>query len=188
MPRDLPGSDRRGGRFNLCWESVFETFAQHFASSDTHAPAPWPEPRLMRADGYQDFAGRYAGCSFEGGLYRVHSEGSGPRGQQLVSEGFPRFASRAVPFAYDWLGRQFALDDAQYFANLEVLPQDADHQTHVIPVDIHADKSRRRPESFLSFRQMNLTGSAGATASINSWAMPCDRCSKRLEPGRWRTV
>src|SRR5947209_8216541 len=113
MPRDLPSSDRRGGRFNLCWESVFETFAQHFASSDTHAPAPWPEPRLMRADGYQDFAGRYAGCSFEGGLYRVHSEGSGPRGQQLVSEGFPRFASRAVPFAYDWLGRQFALDDAR---------------------------------------------------------------------------
>jgi len=30
----------------------------------------------------------------------------------------------------------------------EVLPQDADHQTHVIPVDIHADKSRRNRYSF----------------------------------------
>jgi translocation and assembly module TamA len=41
------------------------------------------------------------------------------------------------------LRTQFALDDSQYFANLEVLPQDADHQAHVVPVKIHADKSRR---------------------------------------------
>ena len=46
------------------------------------------------------------------------------------------------------LRTQFALDDAQYFANLEVLPKDADHQAHVIPVDIHADKSRRNRYSF----------------------------------------
>jgi translocation and assembly module TamA len=41
------------------------------------------------------------------------------------------------------LRTQFALDDAQYFTNLEVLPQEADRQTHTVPVDIHADKSRR---------------------------------------------
>jgi translocation and assembly module TamA len=41
------------------------------------------------------------------------------------------------------LRTQFALDDAQYFSNLEVLPQDADRQTHTVAVDIHADKSRR---------------------------------------------
>jgi translocation and assembly module TamA len=41
------------------------------------------------------------------------------------------------------LRTQFALDDAQYFTNLEVLPQDADHRTHTVAVDIHADKSRR---------------------------------------------
>jgi len=46
------------------------------------------------------------------------------------------------------LRTQFALDDAQYFTNLEVLPQDADHQTHTVPVDIHADKSRRNRYSF----------------------------------------
>ena len=46
------------------------------------------------------------------------------------------------------LRTQFALDDAQYFANLEVLPQDADHQAHVVPVNIHADKSRRNRYSF----------------------------------------
>jgi translocation and assembly module TamA len=46
------------------------------------------------------------------------------------------------------LRTQFALDDAQYFANLEVLPQEADHEAHIVPVNIHADKSRRNRYSF----------------------------------------
>ena len=46
------------------------------------------------------------------------------------------------------LRTQFALDDAQYFSNLEVLPQDADHEAHIVPIDIHADKSRRNRYSF----------------------------------------
>jgi translocation and assembly module TamA len=46
------------------------------------------------------------------------------------------------------LRTQFALDDAQYFTNLEVLPQEANRQTHTVPVDIHADKSRRNRYSF----------------------------------------
>jgi translocation and assembly module TamA len=46
------------------------------------------------------------------------------------------------------LRTQFALDDAQYFTNLEVLPQEADRSTHTVPVDIHADKSRRNRYSF----------------------------------------
>lgn len=41
------------------------------------------------------------------------------------------------------LRTQFALDDTQYFANLEVLPKEADRQAHTVPVDVHADKSRR---------------------------------------------
>jgi translocation and assembly module TamA len=41
------------------------------------------------------------------------------------------------------LRTQFALDDAQYFANLEVLPGDPDRTAHVVPVNIKADLSRR---------------------------------------------
>ena len=41
------------------------------------------------------------------------------------------------------LRTQFALDDAQYFANLEVLPGEPDHETHAVPVNIRADPSRR---------------------------------------------
>jgi translocation and assembly module TamA len=41
------------------------------------------------------------------------------------------------------LRTQFALDDAQYFTNLEVLPGTPDKGTHIVPVDIHADPNRR---------------------------------------------
>src|SRR5215469_3656557 len=41
------------------------------------------------------------------------------------------------------LRTQFALDDAQYFANLEVRPGTPDPATHLVAVDIHADPNRR---------------------------------------------
>jgi translocation and assembly module TamA len=41
------------------------------------------------------------------------------------------------------LRTQFALDDAQYFANLEVLPGDPDRTAHTVPISISADASRR---------------------------------------------
>jgi translocation and assembly module TamA len=48
--------------------------------------------------------------------------------------------------AYDLnqvLRTQFALDDTQYFANLEVLPGDPDRTNLTVPVSIRADASRR---------------------------------------------
>ena len=41
------------------------------------------------------------------------------------------------------LRSQFALDDSQYFANLEVLPGEPDRNAHTVPVNISADASRR---------------------------------------------
>jgi translocation and assembly module TamA len=46
------------------------------------------------------------------------------------------------------LRTQFALDDSQYFANLEVLPGEPDRATLLVPVNIHADPSRRHRYSF----------------------------------------
>src|SRR5205807_2163734 len=43
---------------------------------------------------------------------------------------------------------QFALDDSQYFSNLEVLPAEPDRTTRIVPVNIHADPSRRHHYSF----------------------------------------
>ncbi|WP_338523928.1 T6SS immunity protein Tdi1 domain-containing protein [Pseudomonas batumici] len=50
------------------------------------------------------------GGSFNGGLYRLHSASEIKLWNHLVSEAFPDYAGRIFCFAYDWLGRQFALD------------------------------------------------------------------------------
>jgi translocation and assembly module TamA len=41
------------------------------------------------------------------------------------------------------LRTQFALDDTQYFSNLEVHPGEPERETHRVPILIHADPSRR---------------------------------------------
>ncbi len=46
------------------------------------------------------------------------------------------------------LRTQFALDDAAYFANLEVRPGTPDPATHRVAIDIHADPARRHRYSF----------------------------------------
>jgi translocation and assembly module TamA len=46
------------------------------------------------------------------------------------------------------LRTQFALDDSQYFTNLEVRPGTPDSATHTVAVDIHADPNRRHRYSF----------------------------------------
>jgi hypothetical protein len=80
------------------------------ADPGTVGGARWSEPRLDAARGYIEFSGRFAGCSFDQGLYRFHDSESGPRSATLLREAFPSFNGRACPFAFDWLGRQFALD------------------------------------------------------------------------------
>jgi hypothetical protein len=77
------------------------------------AGSPWTDQRLLAVAGYRELAGRFAGCSFENGLYRLHDQVSGPRGESWIAGAFPRFASRACPFGYDWLGRQFAVDSSR---------------------------------------------------------------------------
>lgn len=48
------------------------------------------------------------------------------------------------PFnASELLRTQFALDDSQYFATVEVLPEDRDREAHVVPVGITAEPNRR---------------------------------------------
>jgi translocation and assembly module TamA len=46
------------------------------------------------------------------------------------------------------LATQFALDDSQYFATVEVLPGEPDRELHMVPISIHAQRNRRDRYSF----------------------------------------
>lgn len=94
---------------------MFDRFAATFRLDPPgqSAGSPWADRRLLSVAGYREMSSSFAGCSFEGGVYRVHDEATGPRAQDWVTEAFPQFAARACPFGYDWLGRQFAVDSGR---------------------------------------------------------------------------
>src|SRR3984957_9536514 len=84
---------------------MFEGFAANFRLLPTGQSAGllWADDRLLAVPGYVELAGRFAGCTFENGLYRLHDAETGSRGRALIAESFPEFASRIRPFGFDWL-------------------------------------------------------------------------------------
>ncbi|MDN4596821.1 T6SS immunity protein Tdi1 domain-containing protein [Leifsonia virtsii] len=92
---------------------MFERFVDRFGSTATARTGgrPWLDPRLELASGYRSFAHLFSGTTFERGLLRVHDADSGPVAASVVGEAFPEYGGRLRPFAFDWLGRQFVLDE-----------------------------------------------------------------------------
>jgi hypothetical protein len=71
--------------------------------------SPWQDDTLVRVHGYAELSERFAGLSFDRGIYRLHDSVSGPRAQYLVQRCFPAHAGSRV-VGYDWHGRQYAVD------------------------------------------------------------------------------
>ena len=65
------------------------------------------------APGIGRFFDRFAGTSFNRGLYRIHLISEMPRWTAIVADAFPEFKSRIVCFSCDWLGRHFAIDSGR---------------------------------------------------------------------------
>ncbi|MDF3020043.1 MAG: hypothetical protein K0Q92_1346 [Steroidobacteraceae bacterium] len=61
---------------------------------------------------------------------------------------FLRYQPNQLFDATELLRTQFALDDSQYFATVDVLPQDRDREQHIVPVDITAEPNRRSRYQF----------------------------------------
>jgi hypothetical protein len=64
-----------------------------------------------QADGFEEVMARFAGCTFDEGLYRLHDAESSAAARKLIETAFPDHVERVLPFGYDWLGSQFCLDD-----------------------------------------------------------------------------
>ena len=62
------------------------------------------------ADGATGFLKDFSGASFNKGLYRVQRTGALSKWNTILVTAFPEFENRIFGFAYDWLGRYFALD------------------------------------------------------------------------------
>lgn len=53
----------------------------------------------------------FGGSSFSNGLYRIHTFRTSLQWSLLIGECFPAYQSKIYPFGFDWMGRQFCIDN-----------------------------------------------------------------------------
>ena len=113
----------------------------------TAATYGYLDARLIRSELVVDPPNHKANIALELETGERYHFGKTSIKQQVVRESLVRRYLRyheGDPFDLTQVLRsQFALDDAQYFSNLEVLPGEPDRANHTVPVSIHADASRR---------------------------------------------
>lgn len=73
------------------------------------SPIQLPEA-LGEVRGFAEFMAQYRGCTFGGGVYRVHTAETSEAIAPHVVEEFPGYRDRITLFGFDWIGRQFGLD------------------------------------------------------------------------------
>jgi hypothetical protein len=132
---------------------MFERFSTSLRLDNREGDhTPWGDERSMSAPGYQELMDQFSGCSFEGGLYRVHELGTGIAGQNLATAAFPELAGRIAVFGFDWLGTQAALDFGRMRdgAPQVLLLEPGTGEALEVPVDVvrfHDEEIVDRPRS-----------------------------------------
>ncbi|HEY0767166.1 MAG TPA: BamA/TamA family outer membrane protein [Steroidobacteraceae bacterium] len=136
-----------GDRLNHAAYEAIKTDLQRTAATYGYLDA-----RLIRSELVVDPPNHKANVALELDTGERYYFGATSIRQNVISETLVRRYLRyheGEPFDLTQVLRtQFALDDTQYFSNLEVLPGDPDRTTHIVPVNIHADHSRRHRYSF----------------------------------------
>jgi hypothetical protein len=138
----------------------FESFERNFRLTPAGQPAgePWRDERLMGVPGYLELAGKYAGCSFGNGLYRLHDAVTGLRAVGWLATAFASWAPSVRPFGYDWLGREFCVD----YERVE------DGEPQVLLLDVEEDEAYWIPLSFRDFHE-SLMEEAEAALELERW-------------------
>jgi translocation and assembly module TamA len=131
-----------GDRLNQATYEAIKTDLQRTAATYGYLDA-----RLIRNELVVDPPNHTANIALELASGERYRFGETTIEQQAVSD---KLVRRYVRYRqgdfYDLtqvLRTQFALDDSQYFANLEVLPGDPDRKALTVPVNIRADPGRR---------------------------------------------
>jgi hypothetical protein len=93
---------------------VFERFAEQFKLTSCNHTVDVNNATLKnilsKVRGGIEFFCKFEGSSFNDGLYRVYQIAEIQQWTQIVGNTFPLFKGKIICYAYDWLGRQFALN------------------------------------------------------------------------------
>ncbi len=134
-------------------------------------------------DGLADLMIRWAGAWVGGGLYRLHVPGEMPAMTALAHRAFPDVAERALCFAGDWLGRQYAVDIGR---------EARDGQPLLLVLDPSAPAPIEVGSVFVEFHDDDLVEHGDEILSLDVFAAwldaggsmpPRGECVSRVEPG-----
>ena len=93
-----------------------------------------------------DFLTNYGGSTFNDGVYRLHRLDEIPHWTRLIEEAFPTLTGHIVPFGFDWLGREFVVDNQL----------SRDHEPLVRLVEPGTGQLFEIPETFTTFHEVEL--------------------------------
>lgn len=133
---------------NESFSKDFEMFEDVFkVDKRTVTKKIYNHPTLLACDKYKEFAQKYAGASFNQGIFRFYDAQSGPVMQSIVEDAFFNGKKNShVVFASDWLGRQYAID-----------PEDiVDGEPQMTMFDVEENTGYRMPTSFWVFMEEGL--------------------------------
>ena len=82
---------------------MFNNFEKHFNLNMDYYIEESTDPLTI-------FQSKYQGMSLGDGMYRVFMKDDSVKWIDIIKEGYPEFEGDFQPFAYDWLGRCFAMD------------------------------------------------------------------------------
>lgn len=138
----------------------FESFEEswHLVPAGQSAGEPWRDEMLVGVDGYLELTQKYAGCSFENGLYRLHDARTGPQAMKWLSVAYSHWLPHVRPFGYDWFGREFCVD----FSEVE------NGEPQILLIDMESDEGYFIPYSFRAFHE-NLAGEADNALELPLW-------------------
>jgi hypothetical protein len=105
---------------------MFTRFSGRYPLPNGPGGEVWDDESLLGAPGYIALARQVAGLPLCGGLLRIVGSSEGRLASVFVREGFSEFASRAVPFAVDWIGRVVAIDQGRSPGLLLIEPGSGD--------------------------------------------------------------
>ncbi len=96
---------------------MFEKFLNHFkfkkTISNMMARAFSFDDVQKNATGFIEFLSSFQGETFGNGIYRIHKLENIQKWNEEILQAFPEFKGRISCFAFDWLGRQFSLDNGR---------------------------------------------------------------------------
>lgn len=133
---------------NESFSKDFEMFEDVFkVDKRTVTKKIYNHPTLLACDKYKEFAQKYAGASFNQGIFRFYDAQSGPVMQSIVEDAF--FDGEKTPhvvFASDWLGRQYAINPNNV----------VDGESQITMFEIEEGTGYTMPTSFWTFMEEGL--------------------------------